>query len=97
MASHTHHKPSPPSPAPPRPRRSNPEGVLRQITVNDLPVGRSVDETLRLLKVSKAVRGAGAARRSTARRGTAQRGTAEEVLAAWAAWPGPTASPPAAH
>lgn len=28
----------------------NPEGVLRQITVNDLPVGRSVDETLRLLK-----------------------------------------------
>lgn len=28
----------------------NPEGILRQITVNDLPVGRSVDETLRLLK-----------------------------------------------
>lgn len=28
----------------------NPEGVLRQITVNDLPVGRSVDETLRLVK-----------------------------------------------
>jgi alkyl hydroperoxide reductase subunit AhpC len=24
--------------------------VLRQITVNDLPVGRSVDETLRLVK-----------------------------------------------
>jgi alkyl hydroperoxide reductase subunit AhpC len=31
----------------------NPEGVLRQITVNDLPVGRSVDETLRLLKAFK--------------------------------------------
>ncbi|KAL6774132.1 PRX2 [Auxenochlorella protothecoides x Auxenochlorella symbiontica] len=28
----------------------SPEGILRQITVNDLPVGRSVDETLRLLK-----------------------------------------------
>eukprot|EP01062_Namystynia_karyoxenos_P079163 TRINITY_DN829_c0_g1_i1.p1 TRINITY_DN829_c0_g1~~TRINITY_DN829_c0_g1_i1.p1 ORF type:complete len:202 (+),score=97.34 TRINITY_DN829_c0_g1_i1:78-683(+) len=26
------------------------EGVLRQITINDLPVGRSVDETLRLLQ-----------------------------------------------
>ncbi|XP_058793753.1 peroxiredoxin-2-like [Phymastichus coffea] len=26
------------------------EGILRQITVNDLPVGRSVDETLRLIK-----------------------------------------------
>nr|AYV89211.1 peroxiredoxin 1 [Tetranychus evansi] len=26
------------------------KGVLRQITVNDLPVGRSVDETLRLVK-----------------------------------------------
>jgi peroxiredoxin (alkyl hydroperoxide reductase subunit C) len=25
-------------------------GVLRQITVNDLPVGRSVDETLRLVQ-----------------------------------------------
>lgn len=25
-------------------------GTLRQITVNDLPVGRSVDETLRLIK-----------------------------------------------
>ncbi|XP_078488707.1 peroxiredoxin-like [Ciona intestinalis] len=25
-------------------------GVLRQITINDLPVGRSVDETLRLVK-----------------------------------------------
>lgn len=28
----------------------DPKGVLRQITVNDLPVGRSVDETLRLVK-----------------------------------------------
>lgn len=27
----------------------DPQGVLRQITVNDLPVGRSVDEALRLL------------------------------------------------
>jgi alkyl hydroperoxide reductase subunit AhpC len=28
-------------------------GVCRQITVNDLPVGRSVDETLRLLEAFK--------------------------------------------
>ncbi|KAI6144176.1 peroxiredoxin [Pisolithus tinctorius] len=28
----------------------DPKGVVRQITINDLPVGRSVDETLRLLK-----------------------------------------------
>ena len=28
-------------------------GTLRQITMNDLPVGRSVDETLRLVQVSK--------------------------------------------
>lgn len=28
----------------------DPNGVLRQITVNDLPVGRSVDETIRLIK-----------------------------------------------
>ncbi|KAF8346376.1 thioredoxin-like protein [Amanita rubescens] len=28
----------------------DPNGTLRQITVNDLPVGRSVDETIRLLK-----------------------------------------------
>ena len=28
----------------------DPKGTLRQITINDLPVGRSVDETLRLLK-----------------------------------------------
>lgn len=25
-------------------------GILRQVTVNDLPVGRSVDETLRLVQ-----------------------------------------------
>jgi peroxiredoxin 3 len=30
-----------------------PDGTLRQKTVNDLPVGRSVDETLRLLKAFK--------------------------------------------
>jgi peroxiredoxin (alkyl hydroperoxide reductase subunit C) len=28
----------------------DPTGKLRQITVNDLPVGRSVDETLRLIQ-----------------------------------------------
>lgn len=28
----------------------DPKGNLRQITVNDLPVGRSVDETLRLVQ-----------------------------------------------
>lgn len=28
----------------------DPKGTLRQITINDLPVGRSVDETLRLIK-----------------------------------------------
>jgi peroxiredoxin (alkyl hydroperoxide reductase subunit C) len=28
----------------------DPKGTVRQITVNDLPVGRSVDETLRLIK-----------------------------------------------
>jgi alkyl hydroperoxide reductase subunit AhpC len=28
----------------------DPVGVLRQATINDLPVGRSVDETLRLVK-----------------------------------------------
>uniref|UniRef100_A0A6M2CPV6 thioredoxin-dependent peroxiredoxin n=1 Tax=Rhipicephalus microplus TaxID=6941 RepID=A0A6M2CPV6_RHIMP len=28
----------------------DPKGVVRQITINDLPVGRSVDETLRLVK-----------------------------------------------
>lgn len=28
----------------------DPEGVVRHLSVNDLPVGRSVEETLRLLK-----------------------------------------------
>lgn len=28
----------------------DPEGVVRHMSVNDLPVGRSVEETLRLLK-----------------------------------------------
>ena len=28
----------------------SPTGILRQITINDLPVGRSVDETLRLVR-----------------------------------------------
>jgi peroxiredoxin 1 len=28
----------------------DPKGTLRQITINDLPVGRSVDETLRLVQ-----------------------------------------------
>lgn len=28
----------------------DPKGVLRQITINDMPVGRSVDETLRLVQ-----------------------------------------------
>jgi peroxiredoxin (alkyl hydroperoxide reductase subunit C) len=27
----------------------DPKGIVRQITINDLPVGRSVDETLRLV------------------------------------------------
>ena len=28
----------------------DPQGIVRQITINDLPIGRSVDETLRLVK-----------------------------------------------
>lgn len=28
----------------------DPKGILRQMTINDLPVGRSVDETLRLVQ-----------------------------------------------
>jgi alkyl hydroperoxide reductase subunit AhpC len=28
----------------------DPKGTLRQITINDLPVGRSVEETIRLVK-----------------------------------------------
>jgi peroxiredoxin (alkyl hydroperoxide reductase subunit C) len=31
----------------------NPLGVVQQITINDLPIGRSVDETLRLLQVGR--------------------------------------------
>ena len=32
----------------------SPKGILRQMTINDLPVGRSVDETLRLVKAFQA-------------------------------------------
>lgn len=28
----------------------DPTGIVRQITINDLPVGRSVEETIRLIK-----------------------------------------------
>lgn len=28
----------------------DPKGITRQITINDLPVGRSVEETIRLIK-----------------------------------------------
>lgn len=28
----------------------DPKGTIRQLSINDLPVGRSVDETLRLIK-----------------------------------------------
>ncbi|KAM3568990.1 hypothetical protein VYU27_008904, partial [Nannochloropsis oceanica] len=28
----------------------DPKGILRQITINDLPIGRDVDETLRLVQ-----------------------------------------------
>lgn len=31
----------------------DPKGTVRQITINDLPVGRSVDETLRLVEAFK--------------------------------------------
>jgi alkyl hydroperoxide reductase subunit AhpC len=35
----------------PSPRdAADPRGIVRQVTVNDLPVGRSVDEVLRLVK-----------------------------------------------
>ncbi|XP_050310183.1 peroxiredoxin-2-like [Anthonomus grandis grandis] len=33
----------------------DPKGILRQITINDLPIGRSVDETLRLIEALKFV------------------------------------------
>ena len=28
----------------------NPDGIIQQVTINDLPIGRSVEETLRLLQ-----------------------------------------------
>ena len=31
----------------------DPEGVVRHITINDLPIGRSVDETLRVLQAAQ--------------------------------------------
>jgi alkyl hydroperoxide reductase subunit AhpC len=37
----------------------SPDGILRQKTVNDLPVGRSVDETLRLVKAFQVGRWSG--------------------------------------
>ena len=43
----------------------DPEGKVRQVTVNDLPIGRSVDETIRLLKVTS-TRGSTARRSSIA-------------------------------
>lgn len=33
----------------------DPKQIIRQITVNDLPIGRSVDETLRLVEACKFV------------------------------------------
>lgn len=33
----------------------DPNGILRVMSVNDLPIGRSVDETLRLIKAIKFV------------------------------------------
>lgn len=35
----------------------DPKGTLRQITINDLAVGRSVDETIRLIKAFQFVSG----------------------------------------
>jgi alkyl hydroperoxide reductase subunit AhpC len=51
----TEHQPFSPPPNPLAKKNSGlfiiaPDGTLRQKTVNDLPVGRSVDETLRLVK-----------------------------------------------
>lgn len=43
----------------------DPNGVIRQKTVNDLPVGRSVDETLRLLQAFQFVDKHGEGRRAT--------------------------------
>lgn len=33
----------------------DPNGILRQITINDLPIGRSVDETIRLVEALRFV------------------------------------------
>lgn len=33
----------------------DPNGILRQITINDLPIGRSVDEALRIIEALKFV------------------------------------------
>ena len=40
----------------------SPKGILRQMTINDLPVGRSVDETLRLVKAFQACHAAHSSR-----------------------------------
>lgn len=42
----------------------DPEGVLKHMSVNDLPVGRSVEETLRLLKAFQFVAEHGEGERS---------------------------------
>ena len=42
----------------------DPEGVVRQMSINDLPVGRSVDETLRLIKAFQFVEKHGEVRNS---------------------------------
>jgi peroxiredoxin (alkyl hydroperoxide reductase subunit C) len=31
----------------------DPEGIVRHVTLNDLPIGRSVDETLRVLQAAQ--------------------------------------------
>lgn len=33
----------------------DPNGILRQITINDLPIGRSVDEALRIIEALRFV------------------------------------------
>ena len=43
----------------------DPEGVVRQMSINDLPVGRSVDETLRLIKAFQFVEKHGEVRNTT--------------------------------
>lgn len=51
---HVYNSPVPSARLVPRSRRGlfviDDKGILRQITINDLPVGRSVDETLRLVQ-----------------------------------------------